>query len=84
MSTKAKNKKIEAIENYLQIYDTAKPPETTKSDTLGNNLTQVMDAMKSVDTKSPEAQANATSIADNNGGRIELNEDLKNPKIIKK
>ncbi len=84
MNTKAKKIKVEPIENYLQVYDVGKPLRNAKDDRVGGNLTQVMDAMRSIDTKSPDAQANSTSITDNNGGRIELNEDLKNPKIIKK
>lgn len=47
-------------------------------------LTQLMSELQSVDTKSPEAQANATSITDNEGNRIDLNEDLKKPDNIKK
>lgn len=38
-------------------------------------LAGLVDAMDSVDTNSPNADQNATSISDNNGSRIELNED---------
>lgn len=44
------------------------------------SLVDLFDALDSVDTSSPEASLNPTSIEDNNGGRIELNQD----KIIKK
>ncbi len=39
-------------------------------------LNQLVNELQTVDTTSPEAEQNATSISDGNGGRIELNEDL--------
>ena len=39
-------------------------------------------ALKSVDLNSPDAELNETSISDNNGGRIILNEDDKS--VVKK
>ena len=50
-------------------------PEPTQDSDSNQNLTDLVDALQSVDPSSPEAPANATSIDDNNGGRIELNED---------
>ena len=47
-------------------------------------LTQLMSELQSVDTKSPDAQQNATSITDNQGNRIDLNEELKKPSNIRK
>lgn len=47
-------------------------------------ITRLIQELQSVDTKSPEAQANATSITDNQGNRIDLNEELKKPNVIKK
>lgn len=47
-------------------------------------LVDLVDALQSVDAQSPEASLNATSIEDNNGGRIELNEDPADPNVIKK
>jgi len=47
-------------------------------------LTQLMSELQSVDTKSPEAEQNATSITDNQGNRIDLNEELKKPSNIRK
>lgn len=41
----------------------------------GQALTDLADTLSSVDPNTPDAQANATSISDNNGGRIELNQD---------
>ena len=54
----------------------------------GQALTNLADALSSVDPKAPDAEANATSISDNNGGRIELNQDeinnRANTPVIKK
>ena len=55
------------------------PTQDTGND---QNLVDLVDALQSVDPSSPEAPANATSITDNNGGRIELDED--SPNAIKK
>lgn len=57
---------------------------TNSSNDSGSVLTDLVDALQSVDTQSPEASLNATSIEDNNGGRIELNEDPTDPNVIKK
>ena len=43
-------------------------------------VSRVVGALNSVDLNSSEAAQNAHSISDNNGGRVELNQD----KIIKK
>ncbi len=50
-------------------------PSPTPNTNTGQVLSDLANTMKSVDTKSPEAKLNTTSISDNNGGRIELNED---------
>ena len=54
----------------------------------GQALANLADALNSVDPKAPDAEANATSISDNNGGRIELNQDKINNRantpVIKK
>lgn len=47
----------------------------------GQSLTDLVGALQSVDISKPEAALNATSIDDNNGGRIELNQD---GEVIKK
>lgn len=62
------------------------PNQTPPSDSSdsGQPLADLVDALQSVDTTTPEASLNATSIEDNNGDRIELNEDPSNPNIIKK
>ena len=51
------------------------PTDSSESSNSGQGLTDLVDALQSVDTTSPEASLNATTIEDNNGGRIELNED---------
>lgn len=56
--------------------------EPTQDSSNDQNLTDLVGALQSVDTDSPEASSNATSIDDNNGGRIELDED--SPNVIKK
>lgn len=43
--------------------------------TGSNSLVELVEKMRSVDTESKEAKLNATSISDNNGGRIDLNKD---------
>lgn len=57
-------------------------------ETSNQSIPNIVNILQSVDTKSPEAKLNATSISDNNGGRIELNQNLANTndfeKIIKK
>lgn len=58
---------------------TSEPTQDSGND---QNLTDLVGALESVDTNSPEASSNATSIDDNNGGRIELDED--SPNVIKK
>lgn len=60
------------------------PQPTDSSNDSGSALTDLVDTLQSVDMESPEASLNATSIADNNGGRIELNEDSTDPNVIKK
>lgn len=55
------------------------PAQATGND---QNLVDLVDALQSVDPSSPEASLNPTSIDDNNGGRIELDED--SPSVIKK
>jgi hypothetical protein len=47
-------------------------------------LVQLVGELDAVDEKSPLAGLNATTIADNNGGRIELSEDSDNPENLKK
>ena len=58
-------------------------PADSSSDS-GQPMADLVDALQSVDTTTPEASLNATSIEDNNGGRIELNEDPSDPNVIKK
>jgi len=46
----------------------------------GNSFTNFFDAMNDVNLNSPVSKLNETSIDDNRGGRIELNQD----QVIKK
>lgn len=61
--------------NSQQVNNPAPVPDS------GQSLTDLVGALQSVDTSKPEASLNATSIDDNNGGRIELNQD---GEVIKK
>jgi hypothetical protein len=74
----------EIIENDLLIVSTGDGPARGLTSERGQSMTGLIEAMKRVDTTSSDAEANKTSISDNNGSRIELNEDLSNPTIIKK
>lgn len=58
--------------------------DSNNNNDSGQPLADLVDALQSVDTNTPEAALNATSIEDNNGDRIELNEDPSDPNIIKK
>ena len=57
-------------------------------ESTGQALVDLVSALQSVDTNSPDADQNASSIDDGNGGRIELNQDKLNPQpeapVIKK
>lgn len=46
-------------------------------------IQSLVTVMQSVKTNTPQANLNATSISDGNGGRIEFNEDGKGTKPIK-
>lgn len=67
--------------NTSQIQEDVEQVEPTEAE---QNLAGMVDALQDVDTQAPNAELNATSISDNNGGRIELNEDLDGPNVIKK
>ena len=54
--------------------DNQQPP-IESSNNSGQPMVDLVDALQSVDTQSPEASLNATSIEDNKGDGIELNED---------
>lgn len=45
------------------------PPSRQNTD---DNLVDFIETLQKIDTKSPLAKLNETTIADNNGGRIEL------------
>lgn len=55
-------------------------PATAPADPIAS----ITNAMQSVDTNAPEAAANATSISDGNGGRIQLNDDPTDLAAIRK
>lgn len=70
------SKTNDAVQIFYQhngVIRAAEPvqPATAKS----NPIKQVVDAMKKVDLKSPEAKLNEVSIKDKNGNRIKLDDE---------
>ena len=57
------------------------PTDSSDNSDSGQPLADLVDVLQSVDTTTPEASLNATSIEDNNGDRIELNEDPADPNV---
>jgi hypothetical protein len=47
-------------------------------------LPKLVEVLGRVDENKPGASANETSISDNNGGRIELGDNLKGSNVVKK
>lgn len=45
-------------------------------------VTRVVETLSKVDTTSKDAQLNKTTISDNNGGRIEMNDDTRKTSIL--
>ena len=70
--------------NQTPPSDNNQPQPVDSSSDSGQSVADLVDALQSVDTTTPEASLNATSIEDNNGDRIELNEDPADPIVIKK
>lgn len=72
--------------NQITPSDNNQQPSTDASNNNDSNqsVADLVDALQSVDTTTPQATLNAASIEDNNGGRIELNEDPSDPNAIKK
>jgi hypothetical protein len=60
------------------------PLEPWTLETSKDALVQLVSELDAVDTNSPLAELNETTISDNNGGRIELNEDLDDPDNLRK
>lgn len=60
------------------------PQNTPEADQdWNNNVDQAVEILSNIDTGSPEAELNATSMQDYDGGRIEFNEDLSGSNTIK-
>ena len=70
--------------NPTLLNDNNQPQMPEPSNDSGQSMVDLVDALQSVDTTTPEASLNATSIENNNGDRIELNEDPADPSVIKK
>ncbi len=50
----------------------------------GESLSELMDELQDVDENAPDASLNETTISDNNGGRIELDENERDPNLVNK
>ncbi len=61
-----------------QLQDQSEPTQT------GQQLVELVEAIQNVQVDTPEAKLNETSISDNNGNRIELNQDLSNSNDFEK
>jgi len=59
------------LSNQAQNTQLNKAPEGEKT----TPVVDLIQVMQTVDTNSDDAKLNVTSISDNNGGRIELNEE---------
>lgn len=82
MSTDKSKDKGKVEQKHVKGNDTKASFGFFFSDDIDDPTLRVINAIKSVDLTSVEAEDNIHSISDNNGGRIELNEDEKN--IIKR
>jgi hypothetical protein len=71
-------KPIETQNNAQQVPDPLNWANTVQA------LNQLASEIKPVSADPAEAKLDETTILDNNGNRIELNEDLKKPDVIKK
>lgn len=87
MNTKPKNQdqeeEVDEI-NFMVASIGDNPTGLSNPSPKGKNLADFVEALQSVDLNSSDAEANKTSISDNNGGRIDLEEDLNNKDVIKK
>lgn len=68
---------MEESKDTQQDVDSTRQSRRPDSDTYLNNnesndLVELIEALRAVDIDAPLAQLNATTISDNNGGRIEL------------
>ncbi|MCL5784549.1 MAG: hypothetical protein M1142_04325 [Patescibacteria group bacterium] len=76
-----KQKQPSTLKGELKIRFLDGPmPSIYRNSGSQSSFSGLMGALQSVNTNSPEAKLNKTSISDNNGGRIELNQE----NIIKK
>jgi hypothetical protein len=56
------------------------PADKLSSDPSGQGIADLVNELQKVDINAPDATLNATTISDNNGGRIDLTEKNKLPK----
>lgn len=85
MNTDASQVQNEADDNQVEVSPVVDETTSIEGSSEGdNNLSQLVEVLQKVESDGPDAEANATSVSDNNGGRIELSEDLVGPNVIKK
>ena len=82
MNTKGKQNDEGQRDSLIDQLSTPLQPWTLESSKEA--LVQLVSELDAVDTNSPLAELNETTISDNNGGRIELNEDLDDPDNLRK
>lgn len=63
--------------------DEQNSPNTSRADS-SDRLTGLVGDLQNIDSDSPQASQNETTISDNNGGRIELGEDGRSEDVIRK
>lgn len=79
-----KEKETDELNFVIAAVSNIRPVGLSDPLARGKSIANLVDALQAADPKSSDAKANKTSISDNNGGRIELEEDLDGPDVIKK
>lgn len=81
---KEEEKEVDKIDFFVADMGSSDSKGLAGNVDKGKCIKNLLDALQSVNPKSSDAEDNKTSISDNNGGRIDLDEDLTKPEVIKK
>ena len=84
MSTKPKDEEESEDINFFVTSMGESSKGLSSQNQRGQSISNLMESLQKVNLESSDSEANKTSISDNNEGRIELEEDLTSPNIIKK
>lgn len=84
MNTKSNDEEETEDLNFFLISMEDSPKGLSNPNQRGQSISNLVDSLQKVNLESSDAEANKTSISDNNGGRIELEEDLTSPDVIKR